>query len=503
MQANTIPPYLVIFEMANNHMGSVDHGLAIIDAFADVATDFPEFRYALKLQYRDLPTFIHPAMTHRMDVGYIKRFQETRLDRSAFDQLIARARARGLLTMATPFDERSVHVIEEQALDFIKVASCSFGDWPLLERIARTERPIIASTAGVSTDVVDTVVSFFQHRDKSFALMHCVAEYPTANGQAQLNRIDFLRHRYAGVPIGFSTHEPPGETALIAMAIAKGATLFEKHVAVPTAEWPANAYSVTPDQMRQWLDAARQARLICGAAAGEAAARPQEIESLQRLRRGVFLKRPMAAGESVGDADVYFAFPVQDGQVTANDWSKYSRFTVAQAVEQDAPLMQAQCREDNRRAVVRSIAGRVRTLLQEGHITVPGGVDLEISHHYGMDRFDEYGLTMFTIVNRGYCKKLLVSLPGQAHPEQYHRQKAETFHVLYGEIELQLDGVPRRCVAGDIVNIEPGVRHAFRTTTGAVIEEISSTHIADDSFYTDDAIQRNPERKTWLTYWME
>jgi N-acetylneuraminate synthase len=35
-----------------------------------------------------------------------------------------------------------------------------------------------------------------------------------------------------------------------------------------------------------------------------------------------------------------------------------------------------------------------------------------------------------------------------------------------------------------------------------VFEEISSTHIVDDSFYTDPSIARNPKRKTFLAHWM-
>ena len=82
------------------------------------------------------------------------------------------------------------------------------------------------------------------------------------------------------------------------------------------------------------------------------------------------------------------------------------------------------------------------------------------------------------------------------------KQKEETFHVLFGEVELILDGQPRICRPGDVVNVEPGVRHAFHTKDGCVIEEISSTHFNDDSFYTDESIQKNKNRKTMLTYWL-
>jgi sialic acid synthase SpsE/mannose-6-phosphate isomerase-like protein (cupin superfamily) len=497
-----IPPSLVTFEMANNHMGSVDHGLRIIREFAEIAQEFNEFSFAFKLQYRDLDTFIHPTMRGREDVKYIKRFSETRISRSDFDRLVEEIRAQGMFSMATPFDEASVKVIEDQGLDIIKVASCSFGDWPLLERIVKTDKPIIASTAGAVIDTLDSVVSFLQHRKKCFAILHCVAEYPAPDEHLQLGQIDFLRQRYPGVRVGFSTHEDPTHFDLVGMAIAKGADIFEKHVAVPTNLWPANAYSSTPEQTRQWLQTARRARAICGQSQLRAPINLAEQNSLDSLRRGVFLKRPVLPGVCLSTDDVYFAFPPEPGQVTANQWSKYARFTVTTQIAADAPLTTANSSFTDRQIKVLEIAGRVKSMLAQGHITVPGGVDLEISHHYGIERFDEVGLTMLTIINRGYCKKLLVCLPGQEHPEQHHRRKEETFHVLYGEIHLTLNGHTRTCQAGEVVNIEPGVRHAFSSIHGAVIEEISSTHWVDDSFYTDESINRNPDRKTLLTYWM-
>ena len=56
------------------------------------------------------------------------------------------------MAMCTPFDEASIPVIEEQKLDIIKVASCSFTDWPLLECIVKTDKPIIALLAPLSND---------------------------------------------------------------------------------------------------------------------------------------------------------------------------------------------------------------------------------------------------------------------------------------------------------------------------------------------------------------
>ncbi len=499
---NAIPNDLVVLEMANNHMGDIAHGVEVIRKFGEVCREFHEFKFAFKLQYRDLDTFIHPAMRAREDVKYIKRFSETRLTREDFDRLIAEMRANSFLTMSTPFDEPSVDVIEAQQLDIIKIASCSFGDWPLLERVVASTRPVIASTAGATLDDIDRVVSFFAHRGKDFAILHCVGEYPTADEKMHVSQIDFLKARYPGVRIGFSTHENPANTDIIKLAVAKGAQVFEKHVGVPTEKYPLNAYSASPEQVREWLAAARYAKTLCGVGDTRLPPNATEAASLRSLRRGVFAKRDIKAGETIGRDDIYFAFPPEDDQFTANDWSKYANFVAQLPIARDAALSAANSQRIDVRSKVWDAVQQVKALLEESRITMPGGVDLELSHHYGIDRFSEVGLTLITVVNRGYCKKLLVSLPNQAHPEQYHQQKEETFHILYGAVDITLDGVTRSYGPGEVVHVTPGVRHAFVSPTGCVIEEISSTHFVNDSFYTDESIMNNKARKTLLTYWM-
>lgn len=497
----TAPNPLFILEMANNHMGSVEHGLRIIREFGAVARNF-NFNFAFKLQYRDLDSFIHPSYQGRSDVKYVKRFEETRLSDEEFQQLIAEMRVQGFTPMCTPFDEASVDKIVAQGIDIIKIASCSFTDWPLLEKIAATDKPIVASCAGAQLEDIDRVVSFFDHRGRTLSLMHCVGEYPTPPEHFHLNQIDLLRARYPRISVGYSTHEAPFETAPIQIAIAKGATLFEKHVGVPTEAWPLNAYSASPEQIRHWLEAARAALLVCGPAEGRVTAGKGEHDSLEGLRRGVYLRHDVPVGRTLTDDDVFFAFPPEPGQVQTHDWSKYNRFVTQVPIAAGAALKHEDVDASNLRQKIWEVVQEVKSLLQRGHIVVPGKSDLEISHHYGMDRFDEFGLVMITVVNREYCKKLIAMLPGQTHPEQYHLKKEETFMILHGEIQISLDGVEKVYRSGDVVMVARGVRHQFHTKTGVVFEELSSTHYQDDSYYTDAAIQNNRNRKTLLTYWM-
>jgi sialic acid synthase SpsE/quercetin dioxygenase-like cupin family protein len=494
--------YLFIFEMANNHMGDVSHGVRIVRELKEACKGF-DFRFAVKLQYRDLPGLIHPDFRGRNDLKFVKRFSETALGWDDYRRLKDAIVEHGFLSICTPFDEPSVDKVIEHGFDYLKIASCSLTDWPLAEKVATTRLPLILSTAGESFENIDRAVSFYQHRDRKVAVMHCVGEYPTADANLQLNQIDLLKRRYSNVEVGYSTHEAPDELSAVMMAIAKGATLFEKHVGVPTERHKLNAYSASPAQVRLWLEAARRAFAMAGAEDRRHESSKGELGTLSELRRGVFARRSIAAGAVIGNDDLFYAIPARTEQLTTNDLSKYTEYRALRSFAPNDPVLTKEVAFMDTRSLVHGIIRDVKALLKSSAAIVPTQLELEISHHYGIERFREAGSAMITVINREYCKRLLIMLPGQWHPEHWHTLKDETFHILFGEIDLVLGGERRRCVQNDVIVIQRGVKHEFRTATGAVIEEVSSTHSKDDSGYTDPAIGRNIERKTYVTNWMD
>ena len=496
---------LIIFEFANNHMGDVDHGLRMIREFTNVvnSVSLKEFQFAIKFQFRNIETFIHPDYRDRMDIKYVKRFTETKLSNNEFFLLKGEAEKAGFKTICTGFDEASVELIREMRFDIIKIASCSFTDWPLLNKVAEVDMPVIASTAGSSLEEIDNVVSFFKNRNKNLAIMHCVGEYPTKEENLQLNQIDLFRNRYQDVPIGFSTHEEPDNYTPIMAAIAKGASLFEKHVAVDTEQYPKNAYSSTPDEVEDWLLSASRALKMCGKTDGRHESSEKEISDLRRFKRGVFVNRKVEKGEVIDRSNTFCAWPPDDGQILANDMSKYTYYRAEKTYEPNEAVGAGDVSKVSKRAWVWNAVQSVKEFLQKSNVVYPGQAKLEISHHYGIEKFYETGITMITVVNREYCKKLIIMLPNQNHPEQYHKQKEETFLVLHGEVDLYLNNEYQLLQKGDVVTIEPGVRHHFSTKNGCVIEEVSSTHYKDDSYYTDSRIAENKNRKTFITHWME
>jgi sialic acid synthase SpsE/quercetin dioxygenase-like cupin family protein len=492
---------LIVFEMANNHMGQLEHGLQILQTFGARIARFREyFDFSFKLQYRNLDTFIHPDYQQRLDLKFVKRFQETRLSEEHFKTLKAEMDRQGFIPMCTPFDEVSVGRVEDHGFQILKIASCSFGDWPLMERIAASNLPIIASTAGVSQDVIDQVVSFFDHRQRPLTLMHCIGEYPTPASHLQLNQLDFLRQRYPDHRIGFSSHEAPDNTRFVQMALAKGARVLEKHVGLPLPDAPLNAYSCNPDQIEAWLEAALEALQACGASTQRYEPTVSETQSLHELQRGLWATQNIQAGQRVDSKTLLMALPTTPGQLTANALSKYAEFRAIATIPAGSPIQADRVERVDHRDLVLQIVKKVRALLHKGRAVVSEKADVEISHHFGIERFHEIGITIINVVNRAYCKKLIVILPGQHHPEQYHKLKEETFHILHGNLHVKLDGVESVAKPGDVITVEREVRHEFWSDAGSIIEEISSTHFVDDSFYTDERINQNPYRKTRLTY---
>jgi quercetin dioxygenase-like cupin family protein len=145
----------------------------------------------------------------------------------------------------------------------------------------------------------------------------------------------------------------------------------------------------------------------------------------------------------------------------------------------------------------------VKEIIIESKVSLSDKVDLELSHHYGIENFQKFGAVIINCINREYCKKIIVMLPGQEHPFHYHNKKEETFHILYGDMELNLNGSEKSYKSGEMVIIERGAKHGFSSKNGAVFEEISTTYYADDSFYEDKKITDSKSRKTYITFWFD
>jgi len=490
---------LLILDLANNHNGSVAHGKKIIESAYSALAGL-NFRMAIKFQYRDLDTFIHPTFKGNHEIKYIKRFEETRLTDEQFIELKDFATGLGFISACTPFDELSADKVKSHNFDLLKIASASFTDWPLLEKISTLGMPTIASTAGASVNELDRVANFLSKRLQEFALMHCVAAYPTEDHDLSLNRITYLRNRYSDIPIGYSTHEHPSNYLAGPIALAKGATILERHIGLDESNQKKNGYSSNQEELQIWGRELSRALEMLGPESNFKSL-PSEQEALQGLRRGVYAREHIKSGEIIDLTKVFLSIPLEPDQLSANDLSNALTYTATGEIPHGSKVLKSSQYLTTNQGTVQEISDRAKALFEDSAARLPKRVDLEISHHYGIEKFDDFGTVIINFLNREYCKKLLGIFPGQTHPEHFHKQKEETFICISGSVDLWLDDKIQVMTPGDIVTIPRLVKHKFSSTTGAVIEEISSKHFVDDSFYTDPKIQNNALRKTKVSIW--
>ena len=478
---------LFIFELANNHQGDVNHGLKIIQKMGELKNKF-NLKAAVKFQFRDFSTFIHPRAQENTQNDKIQRFLSTQLKWSDFDRMIEEVRKYNMLTMCTPFDESSVDYINKMDIDIIKIGSPSLHDWPLLEKIkSSTSKPIIISSGGCDFEHIDKLVHFF--KNKYIGLMHCVSIYPTPNNLLNLQTIDTLRKKYPNITIGFSTHESPTNYDAIQLAYALGARMFEKHVGIDIL----NAYSASPTQVEEWIASYVKAIEMIGT---DKVYQENETKDLEKLYRGVFFKRDVHEGDIVTRDDVYFAFPKSENCIHSGE---FHDFIADKNYTKDDPV--TVITKTVKSEKVQDYVTKVQKFMKENNIHAPDNITL--SHHYGIEKIHETGCVMFTVVDEElYSKKILVLLANQSHPEHYHKIKTETFIVVAGSMELYVNGQKYILNKNDTHTVKPYEKHYFTTHEGVIFEEIAtSIPKVVDSFYSDVKIQEKSdnERKTMFT----
>ena len=199
--------------------------------------------------------------------------------------------------MATPFDEKSVKLCDDMDLPIIKIASSDVNDWPLIEQIAKTNRPTIISTGGVMEKDLDDVVNFFNKRKISLAINHCVSLYPSEDEDLCLSQIDYLKKRYPDNVIGLSTHEYHDWSSSVMMSYAKGARTWERHIDIDFEGVPVSKYCSLPEQCDIWYKSFKKAFEMNGNSSNERRhIKREEIEYLDKLVRGVYLKKDLKSG---------------------------------------------------------------------------------------------------------------------------------------------------------------------------------------------------------------
>ena len=322
-QAKNIFENLFVLEAANNHLGDMERGLRIIRDHGQVAR-YNNVKAAIKLQFRNPKEFVHPEFRGNTDLRYIKKTELTYLTKEQYARLIQEIRSVGAIPMATPFDEDSVDLCVEFNMPIIKIASSDMNDWPLINKIASTRRPVIVSSGGASEKDMDDLVTFFARRDILLAINHCVSLYPSEDSDLNLDQIDYFKTRYPDNVIGFSSHEYSDWSSSMLISYGKGVRTWERHIDIDYGGVEVSKYNSLPEQCDQWYKAFHKAQEMCG---GNTNSRrvisKKETEYLDALVRGAYARRDINPGYVFNKdnftKDFYLSIPLRKAQLSCRE----------------------------------------------------------------------------------------------------------------------------------------------------------------------------------------
>jgi pseudaminic acid synthase len=253
------PPY-VIAEMSGNHNGDIKRAFALLEAAKKAGAD------AVKLQTytADTITIDHDGPGFRIEGGLwngrtlYELYQEAHTPWDWHPQLFAKARELGIAIFSSPFDSTAIEFLEKLEAPAFKIASFEIVDLPLIQRAAKTGKPLIISTGIASLgEIAEAVEAARAAGGREIALLHCTSGYPTPPEESNLRTLPHLAEAF-GVVAGLSDHTPG--TAVPVAAVALGAALIEKHFTLRRADGgPDAAFSLEPEELAELVANCRTA----------------------------------------------------------------------------------------------------------------------------------------------------------------------------------------------------------------------------------------------------
>ena len=270
---------LVIAEIGINHNGDLDLAKKLIDLAKLCDSDVVKFqKRTIDIVYsQDVLDSLRESPW-----GTTQREQKEGLEfgQEEFDEIDAYCKSVGIDWFASAWDVPSQDFLSQYDLKYNKIASPMLTHVELLKAVADEGKPTFVSTGMSTYDDIDTAVEIFRDQDCPFVLMHCVSEYPLAEGDVNLRAIVELRRRY-DCPVGYSGHEVsmiPGTLAAL-----MGAVAVERHITLDRAMYGSDqAASLERPGLYKMVDYIRTVATVIGD--GTKRVSEAEVTNAKKLR---------------------------------------------------------------------------------------------------------------------------------------------------------------------------------------------------------------------------
>ena len=288
----------IIAELSANHNGKIETAIETIKAAKASGAN------AIKLQ-----TYTADTITLKSNKSYFQINGDTLWDGSTYydlykqaytpwewhEELFHVAKEEGLICFSSPFDESAVDFLEQFDPPCYKLASFEINHIPLIQYIAKKQRPIIASTGIASLEDIDLLISSIQEVSNApLTLLKCTSAYPAPVEDANLKNILFLQDKY-DVTVGLSDHTMGANSAIAAVVL--GAKVIEKHFILDRSlGGPDAAFSMEPQEFSQMVNSIREVEASLG---------EYEYTLTHKAKKGRMFSRSIFVNQDIKKGEVF------------------------------------------------------------------------------------------------------------------------------------------------------------------------------------------------------
>lgn len=205
----------------------------------------------------------------------------------------------GVEFLSTPFDLEAADYLDP-LMNVYKISSSDLNNLPFIEYLAKKNKPIILSTGASNEDEIEIAVNLIRkYNNKQLVLMHCVLEYPTPYGHANLNKIVSLKEKFPDLIIGYSDHtKPDQEYSILKTAYLLGAKVIEKHFTLnKSLKGNDHYHAIDENDVKNIIMSINDLDFICGN--GELKCQISELNARKNARRSLVAVKPIKKGEII------------------------------------------------------------------------------------------------------------------------------------------------------------------------------------------------------------
>ena len=181
-----------------------------------------------------------------------------------YKKIIKRCKKKKIKFLTSAFSVQDYLKVKKLNMDFIKIPSGEIINDLLLKKVSSSKKKIILSTGMSTYDEILDAINILKKKSskKNIILMHCVSDYPTKDGDINLNTILYLKNKFK-IEVGFSDHSL-GIDAPVA-AVVLGAKIIEKHFTLSKKmQGPDHKASLNPNEFSQMVKKIRKIEKILG-----------------------------------------------------------------------------------------------------------------------------------------------------------------------------------------------------------------------------------------------